>query len=286
MAELLKGKPVADRLANACAVRISALLDKGVQPRLAIVRIGDNPGDEWYANAATKELAAAGVDSFVIELEGRTPQDIIVHTLKNLSADDAVAGILLMRPLPAHFNKEKVENAIAPEKDVDGMCDVSLAKVFRGDSKASLPCTVKAVLHLLDFYHLELEGARVVVVGRSLTIGKPLVQALISRDATVTLAHSKTLNLSQLTREADIVVSCMGRAHALTGEFFSEKTVVIDVGTNEDKDGKMVGDVDFGAVEPLVQAITPVPGGVGAVTTASLLEAVVSAAEYLTIENS
>lgn len=284
MAKLLKGKLVAERLSNACAERIRALLEKGVQPRLAIVRIGNNPGDKWYANAATRKLAAAGVDSSVIELKESIPQDLIVQTLNNLSADDAVTGILLMRPLPSHLDKEIVENAIAPEKDIDGMCDVSLAKVFRSDPKASLPCTVKAVLHLLDFYHIELEGTRVVVVGRSLTIGKPLAQALVGRNATVTLAHSKTLNLSHLTREADIVVSCMGRAHALTDEYFSDKSLVIDVGTNEDADGKMVGDVDFDAVEPLVQAITPVPGGVGAVTTASLLEAVVSAAEYHTIE--
>lgn len=282
MSLLLKGKPVADTLLSAARTRAQALADKSIVPRLALIRLGDEAGDRFYERAIIKKMEHIGGEVTSIHLRRDILEDELIKTLQDCSVDAAIHGILLLRPLSKHLSPETVENAIAPAKDVDGMCDVSLARLLRGKACANVACTAQAVLRLLDYYQFELTGARVVVIGRSLTVAKPLAFLLMNRNATVSIAHSKTLHLERLTRGADIVVSCMGRPHMLGPDYFQKETVVVDVGTSSNEAGDIVGDVNFDEVEGSVRAITPVPGGVGSITTACLVDVVVTCAENAT----
>lgn len=282
MTLVLKGKPVADALLTAARVRVQALKDRGIVPSLALIRLGEEAGDCFYERAIIKKMESIGGAVTSIHMRRNIPQEELINTLKDCSDDAAIHGILLLRPLPQHLPAETVENAINPLKDVDGMCDISLARLMRGRAGANVACTAQAVVHLLDYYHFELTGARVVIIGRSLTVSKPLAFLLMNRNATVSVAHSKTLKLKHLTREADIVVSCMGKPHMLTSDYFQEEAAVIDVGTSSNEAGEIVGDVCFDDVQDHVQAITPVPGGVGSITTACLCDAVVTCAETIT----
>lgn len=278
MKELL-GAPVANEITAKLAKRVALLKTKGVAPKLAIVRLGENAGDLAYERGATSRMAKVGIDVELHALGLDIAQDELESLLDQLSCDTSVHGILLMRPLPSGFVESSVVGHVVPAKDVDGMTPASLAKVFSGSGEGYSPCTAESVMAILAHYGIELAGKNVVVLGRSLVIGRPVAQLLLAKNATVTMCHSKTQNLELLCKNADIIVSCMGQAHLLTSRFIAEPCVVIDVSTNDDGAGSITGDVDADSVCALDISLTPVPRGVGSVTTSILASHVVTSAE-------
>ncbi len=279
MAELLKGAPVAAAINQRTKERTSALREKGVAPTLALVRVGQRDADIFYERGAMKRCAAVGVETRGIVLPEETGQDALLKVIRELNGDDSVHGVLLFRPLPHGIDDAAVCAALSPEKDVDGITDGSLAGVFTGNGHGFCPCTAQSCAEILDFYGVDCTGKRAVVIGRSLVIGKPVSQLLLARNATVTVCHTRTRDLPSETRRADLIVVAAGHLHSLTAGHVSPGQVIVDVGINTDAQGKMTGDADFEAVEPVAAAITPVPGGVGSVTTAVLASHTVEAAE-------
>ena len=277
--EILKGKPVADALCEASSAAAAALREIGVAPTLAVVRVGAREDDLAYERGLKKRCESVGIDVKVTETDAQVSQDELLREVKALADDAAIHGILVFMPLPAHIDADTVKAAIPPEKDVDGVTDGSMAGVFSASGRGFAPCTAEAVIKILEFYNIPIAGRRACVMGRSLVIGKPVSMLLMQRDATVTICHSRTENAAQIARECDILVAAVGKASAIGAEYFSERQSVIDVGINFDDSGKMCGDADFSAAEEKVSAITPVPGGVGAVTTAVLAAHVVQAAQ-------
>ena len=280
MAKLLKGAPVAARLTEGIAARAEALRARGVAPTLCLIRVGERADDLSYERGLLKRAASAGVDVRKVVLDPACSQAELMAAIASANADPAVHGILMFRPLPASLDEAAACEAVAPEKDVDCLTSASLAGVFTGSGEGYAPCTADAVMHLLSAAGVPLEGARVTVVGRSLVIGRPVAMMLQAANATVTMCHSKTRDLAQCCREADVLVVACGRAHMVGADCVRAGQVVVDVGINWDEStGRLVGDVDFDAVEPIVDAVTPVPGGVGSLTTAVLMQHVVQAAE-------
>lgn len=281
MAELFKGAPVSAALSERIRADVQALGARGVTPRLAIVRAGASPDDLAYERGASKRAAALGVETETVALPLDVTQERLLDELARLNAAPEVHGILLLRPLPAHIDEAAACNAILPDKDVDGVTNASLAAVFTGAPHGFAPCTAAACIALLDHYGVELAGKRAVVVGRSLVVGRPLAMLLLHRNATVTLCHTRTRDLAAVCREADILVAAAGREGVVGAAHVSAGQVVLDVGIHVREDGTLCGDVAFDEVEPVVAAVTPVPGGVGSVTTAVLLQHVVQAARRL-----
>ncbi|GAB1476842.1 bifunctional 5,10-methylenetetrahydrofolate dehydrogenase/5,10-methenyltetrahydrofolate cyclohydrolase [Bacillota bacterium] len=268
---LLKGKPVADKIKEEIVAAIEKRREAGeVPPKVALVRVGENPDDMAYEGRIVKNCLDLGFVAETVLISGGVSTEELITALRRLNADAGVHGILLFRPLPPQFDVKAVSKEIKAEKDIDSMSPVNLAKVTAGDKSALAPCTPEAVVELLRHYYGDLGGKNIVVVNRSLVLGKPLAMLLLSENATVTLCHSKSENLPDITSRADIVVTGVGKAKFFGSEFFSEKSIVIDVGINF-QDGKMCGDVDTEAVEPKVRDISPVPGGVGTVTSMILL---------------
>lgn len=280
MATILKGAPVAEALTARTAELSAALREKGVTPTLAILRVGERPEDLSYERGALKRCAAAGVEVRSVVLPPDVSQGAFMQALETLNRDDAVHGILMMRPLPAPLDNEAARKALLPAKDVDGVTDGSLAGVFTGGGEGFAPCTAQAVVELLKFYGVPLKGAHAVVAGRSLVVGRPAAMLLMAEGATVTICHSGTKDLAAQTRRGDIVVAAIGKMGFLGAEHFGPRATVVDVGIHMDPAiGKLRGDVRFDEAEPVVSAITPVPGGLGAVTTAVLVSHVAQAAE-------
>ena len=281
MAKLLTGKEVVAHIADDLRGRIERLADIGVTPTLALVRVGERPDDLSYERTAVKRAQGLGIATKLYALDDFAPQAAVEATLRSIDYDRTVHGCLMFRPLPSFIDERAMCNVLIPEKDVDGISLASLAAVFAGSGKGFAPCTAAACIELLDFYGVPLAGAHVVVVGRSLVVGKPVSMMLLARNASVTICHSRTTNLADITRTADIVICATGRARAFGKEFFSAGQTVLDVGINFDTDGNLCGDVDFAEVEPIVDAITPVPGGLGSVTTSVTMQHTVAAAEAL-----
>lgn len=279
MAQLLKGAPVAEAINKTMAGRVQALKDKKVQPTLAIVRVGERPDDLAYQRGATKRCEKVGVAVRSVELPADATQEYLIQTLQQLNDDVAVHGVLLLRPLPKGMDDTLVRNALIPEKDVDGITDCSLAGVFAGTNTGYAPCTAQACMEILQHYGVALKGRRAVVVGRSLVVGKPVAMMLLAENATVTMCHTRTVDLAQTCQNAEVLIVSAGRAGVVDAAHLAPGQVVIDVGINVDEEGNLHGDVDFAAAEPLVKAITPVPGGVGTVTTSVLVGNVVRSAE-------
>ena len=280
MALILKGAPVAQALTEDAAARAAALKAQGVTPKLAILRIGERPEDISYEKGAMKRCEAAGVLVRQVTLPAWCTQTQLMAAVEALSEFPSVHGILMMRPLPVALDEEAARRAIAPAKDVDGITDGSLAGVFTGSGEGFAPCTAQAVVELLKYYDIPLKGAHAVVAGRSLVVGRPAAMLLMAQGATVTLCHSATRDLAAQTRQGDIVVAAIGKMGFFGQEHFAPGAAVVDVGIHADPDtGKLRGDVRFDEAEPAVAAITPVPGGLGAVTTAVLVRHVVEAAE-------
>ena len=279
MATLLKGAPVAQALTERTAQKAAALRERGVVPTLAILRVGQRPEDLSYERGAMKRCDAAGVAVRSVELPPDVSQASLEAAIRALNEDSAVHGILLMRPLPAPLDDEAARQVLAPSKDVDGITDLSLAGVFTGSGVGYPPCTAQAVIELLRYYDIPMKGARAVVAGRSLVVGRPAAMLLMAQGATVTLCHSATQDLAAETRRADILVAAIGRIGYFGAEHIGPGAAVVDVGIHADPDtGKLRGDVRFEEAEPVAGAITPVPGGLGAVTTAVLVEHVAEAA--------
>ena len=279
MSVILKGAPVVAAMNEANAARCAALREKGVVPTLAVVRVGAREDDLSYEKGVMARCAKVGVEVKQFLLPADAAQEELLGVIACINADPSIHGCLLFRPLPRQFDDRTVRAALAPEKDIDGITDGSLAGVFTNTSLGYPPCTAQACLEILKFYGIPLSGRRAVVVGRSLVVGKPAAMMLDRENATVTLCNSRTRDLPEVCREADIVVVAMGKAGAVGAAHLREGQVVVDVGIHVNEEGKLCGDVRFGEAEPLVEAITPVPGGVGTVTTSVLVSHVVEAAE-------
>ncbi len=279
MADLLLGKPVADAMAADIIARAKALTASGKQPTLAIVRVGERPDDLTYERSAMKRADACGiaVKQFVLPVGAST--DDVLAAVAAVNSDDSIHGCLLFRPLPEGIDEQTVCNALDPAKDIDGITRGSLATLLAGTGEGFAPCTAAACIDILDHYGINPQGKKAVVLGRSLVIGKPVALMLLARNATVTVCHSRTQDLVSAVRDADIVVCATGRARAYGADLFAPGQTVLDVGINFDDEGNLCGDADFDAVESVVSAITPVPRGVGSVTTVAMLRNVVIAAE-------
>ncbi|MBM6721979.1 bifunctional 5,10-methylenetetrahydrofolate dehydrogenase/5,10-methenyltetrahydrofolate cyclohydrolase [Pseudoflavonifractor phocaeensis] len=279
MAQLWKGAPVAAALTEELSQRAQALVAKGITPTLAIVRVGERPEDLSYERGALKRCEKVGIAVRQYLLTAASSQTDLMEVIEEINRDDSIHGCLLFRPLPKHMDEAAICAALSPAKDVDGITAGSLAAVFSGSGAGYPPCTAQACLEILDHYGYELKGKRAVVVGRSLVIGKPVSMLLLGRHATVTICHTRTADLPAECRRADVLVAAAGKAGAVSAQCLAPGQVVLDVGINVDENGNLVGDVDFAAAENTVEAITPVPGGVGAVTTSVLARHVIEAAE-------
>ena len=272
----LRGKKVSDGIKEYVSKELETL---SFVPKLAIVRVGENPDDMSYERGATKKLKSFGLDvaSYVF------PQDIsdedFKKAFKDINEDDEVTGILLLRTLPRTINEKDIENMIDPKKDLDGISPINIAKVFAGDTSGFSPCTAEAVIEVLKAYDIELTGKRVTVVGRSMVVGKPVSMLLLKENATVTMTHTRTADLKKTCSDAEIVIAAAGRAKMLNSDYCGQDAVMIDVGINVDENGKLCGDVDYSTLDGKASAATPVPGGVGTVTTAVLAKHLIQAAK-------
>ena len=270
MAVVLKGIEVANAMKEKLSDENAALIAKGITPCLAIVRVGERPDDLAYERGALKRFEGLGMAVRVSAFPENISQGEFEMELKKINDDDSVHGILLFRPLPKHLDEDAILKIIDPAKDMDGMCDGNIAKVFAGDESGYAPCTPGAVIELLKHFGVPLKGAKVTLVGRSMVVGKPLAMLLLKENATVTICHTRTVDLAAECRAADVLIAAAGAAKMIKAEHVREGAVVIDVGINLDEEGNLCGDVDFDAAEPLASMITPVPGGVGSVTTSIL----------------
>jgi len=277
----MKGSEVAAAMKEELLKEVEQLAGKGIVPGLGIVRVGARPDDLAYERGATKKLEGMNMRCQVFEFPETISQSDFEREFAAINAREDVHGILLFRPLPKHLDEEAAKRIINPLKDIDCMGAPNIAKVFSGDETGYAPCTAEAVMHVLRHYDIDVQGRRVTVVGRSMVVGKPLTMLLIKKNATVTVCHTRTKDLPGTCRGAEILVAAAGKAKMVTADFVTEGTAVIDVGINVDAEGKLCGDVDFEAVAPLASHITPVPGGVGAVTSSVLAQHVVRAAKYL-----
>jgi methylenetetrahydrofolate dehydrogenase (NADP+) / methenyltetrahydrofolate cyclohydrolase len=269
-ARSLSGRDIAAQLRASAAESVSALAVAGVAVRLAIVTATQDESSAWYVRSIAAAAGKVGIETEIVDLTPQAGPSQIEAALARLSAEDDVHGIILQTPLPVGARAEELALSIDPAKDVDGANPLSLGRLTAGLT-AFAPATAQAVLQLLDFHGVELAGSRAVVVGRSAVVGKPLLQLLLRRDATVTVCHSRTRNLPAVTREADVLVAAVGRADLITADYIRPGAVVIDVGTNPTADGGLTGDVDARSAASVAGALSPVPGGVGPVTTAQLL---------------
>ena len=278
MSTILKGAPVVAAMNEANAARCAALREKGVVPTLAVVRVGERPDDLSYEKGVMARCAKVGVEVKQFLLPADAAQEELLRVIADINADAAIHGCLLFRPLPKQFDDRTIRAALSPEKDIDGITDGSLAGVFTNTAVGYPPCTAQACLEILKFYNIPLSGRRAVVVGRSLVVGKPAAMMLDRENATVTLCHTRTADLAAECRRAELLIAAAGRAGIIGANCLSPGQVVIDVGINVDAAGHLVGDVDFAAAEAVVGAVTPVPGGVGAVTRSVLARHVLDAA--------
>ena len=279
MAKLLKGKDVVESLNSKLTEQVSKLKADGITPTLAILRVGEREDDLSYERGAKKRCEQVGVSVKVVALPMDVTEEEYLGELDKLNKDLTVSGILMFRPLPKHIDEMKARNMLAAEKDVDGCTDLSLAGVFTNTELGFAPCTAEAAMEILKFYNIPLQGKKAVVIGRSLVIGRPVAMLLMHANATVTICHTKTTDITAITRDADIVVVASGQMESVGKEYLSEGQTVIDVGISYNSEkNKLCGDVIFDEAEEIVDAITPVPGGVGGVTTSILVKHVVEAA--------
>lgn len=276
---ILGSKPVVEAMERDLKPRVESLRACGIIPTLAIVRVGSKPDDISYERTAIKRAESLDIEVRVFEFPADASHELVAGDIKYINEDPKIHGCLMFRPLPELLDEKALCDLLAPHKDVDGISTAALAGIFTDDPDALPPSTAEACIKMLDHYGVELEGKHVVVVGRSLVIGKPVSMMLLRHNASVTICHSRTRDLAAITRAADIVICATGRARAFGAEYFVPGQIVLDVGINFDDEGHMCGDVDFESVEPVVGAITPVPGGIGSVTTSCTMEHTILAAE-------
>lgn len=279
MAEHWKGAPVAQALTERLIVKANQLKVQGIVPTLAIVRVGERPEDLSYERGALKRCEKVGIRVRQFTLPEKSTHGDLLAVIEQINADREIHGCLLFRPLPPQIDEAAICAALDPAKDVDGITAGSLASVFTGGGAGYPPCTAQACMEILDYYGCDLTGKRAVVVGRSLVVGKPLSMLLLGKNATVTLCHTRTADLAVECRRAEVLIAAAGRANMIGRDHLAPGQLVLDVGINVDENGNLVGDVDFAAADEIVGAVTPVPGGVGAVTTSVLAAHVLQAAE-------
>ena len=281
MAEFLKGKPVADAMNAELAQKVAALKARGITPKLGIIRVGARPDDLFYEGGAKKTCTAIGMDSEVFEYPEDIGQDALEKAVTAVGAKKDVNGILMFFPLPKHLDGRKIRELIPVEKDVDCLTTGGAAKVFTDDATGFAPCTPTACMEMLHHYNVPLKGKKCTVVGRSLVVGKPVAMLLLREHATVTICHSRTENLPGVCQDGEVLIAAVGKAKMIKGSFVKPGQIVIDVGINADPDnpGKYCGDVDFAEAEPVVAKISPVPAGVGSVTTSVLCKHAIMACE-------
>ncbi|MBR6895179.1 bifunctional methylenetetrahydrofolate dehydrogenase/methenyltetrahydrofolate cyclohydrolase [Lactococcus piscium] len=268
---LIDGKALADKMAIALKDKVDALKAKGVTPGLVVVLVGENPASQVYVRNKERRALTAGFKSEIIRLSEETSEKDLLALIEQLNQDSQWHGILVQLPLPAHISEEKVLLAIDPEKDVDGFHPTNMGLLWSG-SPVMMPSTPAGIMVMLDEYGVDIAGKTALVIGRSNIVGKPMAQMLLDRHATVTIAHSRTKNLAEVAKQADILVVAIGMGNFVTADFVKPGAVVIDVGMNRDENGKLIGDVKFDEVEPIASLITPVPGGVGPMTITMLME--------------
>lgn len=261
------------------AKKVQLLAAEGLRPKLGIIRVGARPEDISYEKGIMKNCESIGISCEVTALSDDISNEDFMKALEAANSDRSINGILVFRPLPAHIDEEKARNMINPAKDIDCMNPYNLAKVFEGDGSGFEPCTPAAVMEIIRFFGINLQGENVAVIGRSMVVGKPLSMMLLKENATVTICHSRTKDIRSIVSRADIVVAALGKARAVGADYIKPGAVVIDVGVNGAPEGGICGDVDFEKVKDIASKITPVPGGVGAVTTLMLLKHVVEAAQ-------
>lgn len=281
MAERLAGKAVADAIKEELSKKVEAIKTKGITPKLGIIRVGARPDDLFYEGGAKKTCEAIGMAYEVFEYTADVEQAVFEKAVTEIGAKKEIHGILMFAPLPKHLDEKKIRSLIPVEKDVDCMTIGSAAKIYTDDITGFPPCTPTACMDILKYYNIPLKGKKAVVLGRSQVVGKPVAMLLLREHATVTICHSRTENLPQVCADADILIAAVGRAKMVKANFVKPGQVVIDVGINDDPDnpGKYCGDVDYAQVEPIVAKITPVPGGVGSVTTIVLCKQTIQACE-------
>lgn len=278
MAKLLKGKEVSDRIKDEIKNEVIKLKERGIEPGLAVILVGDDPASKVYVNNKKKACEYTGIKSFEYLLPENTTEEELLKLIEKLNADKEVSGILCQLPLPEHINEEAVINAISPAKDVDAFHPVNVGKIMTGNYDF-VPCTPAGVMELIKESGIDINGKECVVVGRSNIVGKPMAMLLLHSNGTVTICHSRTKDLAEKTRNADILVAAVGIPEFIKGDMIKPGAVVIDVGINRIAPKKLVGDVEFEAAEKVAGAITPVPGGVGPMTIAMLMKNTVKAAE-------
>ena len=278
MAKQLLGKEVTAALNERIKGDVEKLKAKGVIPMLGIVRVGERPDDLSYERGAVKRCETLGVSYEKFLLPENVSQDELMETIRTVNKREDIHGVLIFRPLPGHLDEKEVIRALDPEKDVDGITDGSMVGVFTSTAQGFPPCTPQACMEILDHYGIDCTGKKAVVIGRSLVVGKPAAMLLLKKNATVTICHTRTKDMPSVVKEADIVIVAAGRAGVVDDTYLSPGQIVIDVGINVNEEGKLCGDVDYEKAEPVVEAITPVPGGVGSVTTSVLIGHVVEAA--------
>lgn len=274
--ELLKGAPVSAAIREWAAEEIKQL--QGSVPKLAIIRVGEKPDDMSYERSAVKKMEAFGLRVQIFVFPKDISDEEFKEAFQKINKDPDVTGILLLRPLPRQIKEKEIEAMIDPKKDLDGISPVNIAKVFLGDPSGFAPCTAEAVIEILKANNISIEGKRAAVIGRSMVIGKPLSMLLLKENATVTICHTRTKELPEICRQAEILVAAAGKAGMVEESWVSDGAVVIDVGINVDENGKLCGDVDQASMESRNLLLTPVPGGVGAVTTAVLAKHLIQAA--------
>ena len=281
MATVLSGKEVTAALNASLSARSAALLADGIRPCLAIVRLGQEPGDIAYERGAMKRAEAVGVAVRQYVLPRTASQEELLAVIREINEDTSVHGALLLRPFPVQIDDRTVRNALRAEKDMDGITDASLAGVFTNTPCGYAPCTAEACMAVLDHYGIDPAGMRTTVIGRSLVIGKPIAMMLLRRNATVTICHTRTKDMAREIRRAELVIAAAGQPKMVTADMLKDGQILIDVGVNVDEEGNLCGDADYEAAGHLDLSITPVPGGVGMVTSSVLMRHVIEAAESL-----
>ena len=276
MEMLLNGKEVSKKIKGDLKIVVDGLKEKKIFPKLAVIMVGNNEASKVYVKNKSKACNTIGVEFEEFLLEEDTTEQELFGLIDKLNDDDSINGILLQAPIPKHLDQNKAFRRIKPEKDVDGFNPINVGDLSIGND-CFISCTPYGVMKILEYYNIELEGKNAVVLGRSNIVGKPMVQCLLSKNATVTICHSRTKNIKEITKNADILIAAIGKAKFVTEDMVKEGAIVIDVGINRLDNGKICGDVDFDAVESKVRAITPVPGGVGPMTIAMLMNNLVKA---------
>lgn len=278
MTVIMKGSQVVNSIKEKMIKEVAELNSRGITPCLAVIRLGARPDDLAYERGTIKRCEGVGIKCRIFEYAENITQDELIHEIQKINDDADIHGILLFRPLPKHIDENVIKYVISPSKDIDCFNPLNVVKVFEGDESGFAPCTPEAVMEMLQYYGIEVSGKRVVIIGRSLVVGKPLSMLLLKKNATVTICHTKTKNLKEACKSAEILIAAAGKARMVTEEFASPGQIVIDVGINLDNDGNLCGDVDYDMVAKIVDKIAPVPGGVGTVTTSVLVKHVLRAA--------